>query len=223
MFVYPTTFFSSPPAAAGGVPTIIDTQSGGVSSANPSRVTFTIPSGASTGDVIVVFAVGRSVSDDHSLSVGSELQELESPIGGQNYTMSAHAYTVTGGDVPGTTTFYVESTQSFMNFVAVAVTVTGTSGVDVSAAASDGSFNTTVTAPSVTTTGDDALILFGAGQLNTATYSSGTYTELAEPTIGSAGLAVYETEALTAGSTGVFNVTSSAAHYGYGITVALLP
>lgn len=208
--------------ASGGDPTVIDTQSDGIVSGAVTSVTFTIPATASAGDIIVVFADTRSQEGTLSMSVGTKIEEVDSTVG-SNFSFAAFYYTVTGSDVPGTTTYTVSSDDDFTNFSAIAITVTNVSGYDIGDVASDGSFNTTATAPSITTSGDNAILLIAVGQPNSATYSSGTLTELAEEINGTAGLAAYQSTQPTAGSTGTFNITTSVANYAYGATVALLP
>lgn len=222
-------------AAAGTPLAILDVANGGTSSASPTLAVFTVPLGAVAGDIMAFWAASRDSADTHSISGGTgtrnTIGEVNSSVG-SSYSMSLHTYIIGAGDTPGTTQITIASTQTFTNFAVAAITVQGTSGVDVSGApAQIGGFNANPTAPSVNTTVDGALVIFGVGQPTTAIYSSGTYTEQVEATIGAAGLAVYSFVKATAGSTGALQVSALQAappnnpssNYNYGATIAFKP
>lgn len=219
----------TPLAASGGSTPlgILDVANGGTSSASPTQAVFTVPLGAVAGDIMAFWATSRDSPDTHSISGGTgtrnTIGEVNSSVG-SSYSMSLHTYIIGAGDTPGTTQITIASTQTFTNFAVAAITVQGTSGIDISGGPSQiGGFNTNATAPSVNTTVDGALVIFGVGQPTTSTFSSGTYTEQVEATIGSAGLAVYSFTKATAGSTGALTVTASASNYNYGATIAFKP
>lgn len=229
-------FGASVSAGGGGVSLgILAVDNGGTSSADPTRYIHTISAAAVAGDIIVFWATSRINTDTHSISGGTgtaaTIGKVNSTVG-SNYSMSLHTYIIGAGDTPGTTQITIASTQTFINFSVAAITVQGTSGIDVTGApAQIGGFNANPTAPAVMTTVDDALVVFGVGQPTNAIYSSGTYTEQVEATIGTAGLAVYSLVKATAGSTGALQVSAlqpappnnPSSNYNYGSTIAFKP
>ena len=226
----PLSGFRSPVSSPGGRATplaILDVDNGGVASVDPTRAIFTVPIGAVAGDIMAFWATSRDSPDTHSISGGSGTRNTigeKNSSAGSSYSMSLHTYIIGAGDTAGSTQITIASTQSFTNFAVAAITVQGTSGIDVSGTpAQIGGFNTNSTAPPVNTTVDNALVIFGVGQPTTNTYSSGTYTEQVEATVGSAGLAIYSFVKATAGSTGALTVTASGSNYNYGSTIAFKP
>lgn len=174
---------------------------------------------------MLFFAASRNSADTHSISGGAgtpvKVGEVNSSVG-SSYSLSSFYYVIDAGDTPGTTQLTVSSDQTFTNFAVAALTVEDTSGIDDSAAPQQiGGFNTTASAPAVATSVGDALIVFAVGGPDAGTYSSGTYIEETEATVGTAGLAVYSFVKSAAGSTGALQVTASTSQYHNGATFAL--
>lgn len=190
---------------------------------DPNAVSVTIPANAQSGDFVVVSTANRNNGGSpatvvHSMSVGTKVGQIATL---SNYAMGAFYYQVQPGDIPGITTFDVTCSVPFNPFAVSVGIVRGASAVDaVAAPAAVAGFGATCSAPAVTTTVSNALILFAVGQYTSNTYSSATYTEIHEATNGTAGLALFSFLQAAAGSTGVLSVTASGTALSYGWTIA---
>lgn len=215
-------YVAPPPAPPVTAPTTQTAIIDGISSADPTSVTITIPATVSTGDWLLIGAVHRK---DGTLqcSIGTQVGSQASDYA--NHEMAVWKYQVTGGDTPGTTTFTVSSTSTFTNFSVCVVPVTGSDGVDDEAGPGVyGVFGNTATAPSVTTTRNNSrAYCFVSGVTgNTYTPQAGA-VEVAEATTGTAGLYVFSYLQETAGATGTLTATIDSAgtanHYGCSIAM----
>lgn len=217
------------PTGGGGGDTPVVASTAETATTSPwTGVVFTKPSGAVEGDLVIGASVSHEGGVSATVTPPSGFTEIP---GGAAYAYSRlhPSFRVLGAGEPATWTTGAEQ-GSFAD--GVSLRITGASGIDASAYTESETPTASVVCPSVTTTGDNRLILnlFTAGKyesLPNVTYDAGT-AEVLQGSLASVApyvrWAVAKFEQPEAGATGTRTHTLSAASDSYiCITVAVEP
>lgn len=199
--------------------------------ATSGDVTLTLSASAQTDDWLIVGLDVRNATDTVSVSggAGTWVLELDESLG-SGLRKRVYKYKVPAGDTPGTTSFTFDISNNFRTRSVVWALVRGadtTNAVDAAADAQDSTFDTTYTAPAVTTTANDHLVLvFMSDQSAENTFGSPTSPTLTEVTNAKAAGAtltsyLFSFVQATAGSTGSITATATVGGTSLGATVAI--
>jgi hypothetical protein len=197
-----------------------------VQNTTTSSLTFTLPSAASTDDLILVGIRVRTYDGTITAPAGFDLVELQESTSGTSHAVAVYEKVVTGSDTPGTTTYTFTFSVAFRNLrgaLLVYSDVDTTTPIAASDAAFDSGFNTAFVAPAVTTTANDQRVVafFVSHQDTSVSSPSPSMTERSDTTDAGGVLAVYDFVQASAGSTGSLQVTAGASQFSSGATVAL--
>lgn len=193
-------------------------------------MTATKPSGVVSGDLLITALVTQATSTSLSIVTLSGWTLIrQSAIGGANDKQHAVYYRIAGGSEPSTWTWTLSNggaTTYWSNAVSRITGIDTTNPINISGIQANAS-SASVTAPSITTTVNDCLLLFTGADTNGRTYTAPTgmvekWEDRVNGTFDDSHSGAVET-LTTAGATGTRAATLNAATINVGCLIAIAP
>lgn len=210
-------------AAAGrggglAAPTFVDGASG--YSASSTTVNVAKPSGVQSGDLLLAVL---ACATNRTFTTPAGWTLLTDDSDGDDLTVRTY-YRVVDGSEGASFTYSTNSPTSFLALCVAYRGVDTVSPIDASGA-NTGVVNTTVSCPSITTTGPNRRIVAAgvARPYNNLSAAPGGTTEVESNVGNNVSARVVEFEQAAAGNTGTTSFTVSSSSYLHGVTIALTP
>lgn len=194
--------------------------------AGSSSITFTLPASAATGHVMLVGLRIRNNVGTVTAPAGWVEVQTQLSTTGAAFQLAVYSKAVTGAETPGSTTYNFTYSVGSVGMLGVLLDYSAgdpSAIVATSAKAMDTVFNSTFTAPAITTTADSQTVVSFYGTASSKTVSTPTpaaAVERSDTTNAGGMLAAYDFVQAAAGSTGVTSVIGDGGDFSIGVNVA---